>query len=329
MKPIDFIITWVDGSDEVWLKEKNKYSGNPNGNGVNRYRDWGTLKYWFRGVEKYAPWVRKIHFVTWGHVPDWLDTKNPKINIVKHTDFIPKENLPLFNIRAMELHFHKIKGLAEQFVFFNDDFFLTKPVKPTDFFYKELPRDIFIENALMTNGCNDTYPNSLLNDMTVVNRMFNKREVIKKNFFKIFNYRYGLKNFRTLLLLPWPFFSELYNPHTADAFLKRTFKEVWKREPDWLNEASKNKFRDYNDLSKYLFRYYQLMSGNFYPRKASFSHYFELTNHNSKILKAIKGQKQHIICINDSEPEIEFLTVQKELLDAFESILPEKSSFEK
>lgn len=329
MEKIDFIITWVDGNDKAWQKEKNKYSGNPNGNGVNRYRDWGTLKYWFRGVEKFAPWVHKIHFVTWGHIPDWLDTNHPKINIVKHEDFIPKENLPLFNIRAMELHFHKIKGLAEQFVFFNDDFFLTKPVKETDFFKDGKPKDCFIENALMTNGCNDTYANSLLNDMTIVNNIFNKREVMKKNFFKIFNYRNGLKNLRTFLLLPWPYFSELYNPHTADALLKSTLKEVWQKEPNWLTDASKNRFRDYNDISKYVFRYYQLMSGNFSPRNVNFSHYFELTNKNDTILKAIKKQKYHIICMNDSTPEIEFEKVQKEILAAFESVLPEKSSFEK
>lgn len=329
MEKIDFIITWVDGNDKEWQKEKNKYSGNPNGNGINRYRDWDNLKYWFRGVEKFAPWVNKIHFVTWGHVPEWLDTKNPKINIVKHTDFIPKENLPLFNIRAMELHFHKIKGLAEQFVFFNDDFFLTKPVKSTDFFKNGLPRDVFIENALMTNGCNDTYANSLLNDMTIVNHVFKKREVMKKNFFKIFNYRYGLKNLRTLLLLPWPYFSELYNPHTADALLKSTLKKVWELDADWLNQASKNRFRDYSDVSKYVFRYYQLMSGNFYPRNVNFSHYFELTNYNEAIIKAIKKQKYHIICINDSDPETNFLKVSKEINEAFQKILPEKSSFEK
>ena len=66
-------------------RKKAKYSHNPKGNGVNRYRDWNNLRYWFRGVEKFAPWVRKIHFVTWGHIPDWLDTTNPKINKLNKT----------------------------------------------------------------------------------------------------------------------------------------------------------------------------------------------------------------------------------------------------
>ena len=63
---IDFVITWVDGSSLEWQKEKAKYDKNPLtlANSSLRYRDWDQLKYWFRGVEKYAPWVNKIYFVT-------------------------------------------------------------------------------------------------------------------------------------------------------------------------------------------------------------------------------------------------------------------------
>ena len=88
---IDFVITWVDGNDEKWLKEKEKYSkecSNKNSdefkkwiNAKSRYRDWDNLKYWFRAVCKYAPWVNKIYFITYGHVPNWLDTNNPKLVI--------------------------------------------------------------------------------------------------------------------------------------------------------------------------------------------------------------------------------------------------------
>ena len=80
---IDFVITWVDMDDPKWKKEFYKYSDKID-NSVNelseaRFRDYGFLKYWFRGVEKFAPWVRKIHFVTSGQKPDWLNTLHPKI----------------------------------------------------------------------------------------------------------------------------------------------------------------------------------------------------------------------------------------------------------
>ena len=114
---IDIVVTWVDGSDPEWLKERARYSGTPVELSDVRFRDWGLMRYWFRGIEKYAPWVRKIHFVTWGHLPDWLDTTNPKLHIVKHTDFIPAEYLPTFNSHTIELNLHRIEGLAEQFIY--------------------------------------------------------------------------------------------------------------------------------------------------------------------------------------------------------------------
>lgn len=68
---IDFVITWVDGSDPAWQQEKRKTLEacglkSAADDRKERYRDWDNLQYWFRGVEQLAPWVRKVHFVTWG-----------------------------------------------------------------------------------------------------------------------------------------------------------------------------------------------------------------------------------------------------------------------
>src|SRR5699024_4726096 len=144
---IDFVLMWVDGNDPEWQKEKEKYDGKSLGDKRNiRFRDWDNLHYWFRSVEKFAPWVNKIHFVTWGHIPSWLNKKHPKLNIVNHKDFLKEEFLPVFNSRAIEINLHRIPDLAEQFVYFNDDIFITKPVKKTDFFVKGLPKDSAIPN---------------------------------------------------------------------------------------------------------------------------------------------------------------------------------------
>ena len=89
---------WVDGNDPEWQKEKNNYDKKDNADGsIVRYRDWDLLQYWFRGVEKFAPWVNKVYFITWGHLPKWLDTSNPKLVIVNHKDYIPEEYLPTFS----------------------------------------------------------------------------------------------------------------------------------------------------------------------------------------------------------------------------------------
>lgn len=137
---IDFVITWVNGNDPEWRKEKSLYSGDAISNSFEldireeRYRDWDNLQYWFRGVEKFAPWVRKIHFVTWGHLPKWLNLDNPKLHIVNHKDYIPKTFLPTFNSHTIEWNFHRISGLSEHFVYFNDDMFLLQKVEPGEFF---------------------------------------------------------------------------------------------------------------------------------------------------------------------------------------------------
>lgn len=69
----------------------------------------GYLKYWFRGVEKYAPWVHKIYFVTCGQKPDWLNENHDKLVLVNHEDYIPHEYLPTFSSHTIELNFHRIK----------------------------------------------------------------------------------------------------------------------------------------------------------------------------------------------------------------------------
>lgn len=148
---IDFVIAWVDGGDPAWQRERDRYgkmgektaveeTGEREKSGVAcdtrdvRYRDWDCLRFWFRSVEQNAPWVHKIYFVTWGHVPKWLNGNHPKLEIVRHEDYIPGEFLPTFNSHTIELNFHRIPGLSEQFVYFNDDMFLLQQVSPGQFF---------------------------------------------------------------------------------------------------------------------------------------------------------------------------------------------------
>ncbi len=330
---IDFVITWVDGSDEEWLKDKNKYAKVKidTTNAVNRYRDMGTLQYWFRAVEKFAPWVNKIHFVTYGHLPKWLNTDNPKLNIVNHQDFIPKKYLPVFSANPIELNLHRIKGLAEQFVFFNDDIFLLKPIEPEYFFKNNLPCDMWRENIQYCDKNSDpNFERLLLNDKMLICRHFYKKDVIKKFRNKCFNIKYGKRNIRFLLLNKWPYMAGFDNPHTASPFLKRIYKEVWDKEYDTLNETSFAKFRSDTDVNQYAIQLWQLYSGNFTPKSYKlFGKFFNLSNDNSELFDWIDNQKSEQICINDSDPTIDYKKVVSDLQKHFAKILPEKSSFEK
>lgn len=141
MERIDFVIPWVDDSDPEWQKSFRdyRYHGQQTDDVRNvRYRSWDNLRYWFRGVEKFAPWIDKIHFITCGHVPDWLNLNAPKLHWVKHSDFIPAENLPTFNSNAIHLGLHRIEQLSDHFVLFDDDMFLIDKVEPEHFFRKGL-----------------------------------------------------------------------------------------------------------------------------------------------------------------------------------------------
>ena len=100
--PIDFVVPWVDDSDPKWLQERNIYASqagislNDCDNGNERYRDWNIFQYWFRAVEKYAPWVRNVYLVTNGNIPKWINPDAPKLKLVSHAEYIPKERPKCF-----------------------------------------------------------------------------------------------------------------------------------------------------------------------------------------------------------------------------------------
>ena len=98
VEKIDFVVAWVDGNDPVWREKKAQYDGSINTfkegmNSEKSYREWGTFKYWFRGVEKFAPWVNKIYLVTDQQKPSWLDINSEKMVLGDHTEIISIESL--------------------------------------------------------------------------------------------------------------------------------------------------------------------------------------------------------------------------------------------
>lgn len=330
IQTIDFVIIWVDGNDPAWRAEKKQYmpqSVNEDDSEV-RYRDWENLQYWFRSVEKYTPWVRTIHFVTWGHLPSWMNTDHPKLHIVNHKDFIPKEYLPTFNSHTIELNLHRIEGLAEQFVYFNDDMFINRPMKPEDFFMKGLPCDIFAMDCIYFGKDSAGSYNS--NDMAVINDHFSKKQMLKENFTKWFRLRYGMKClYRTVVLLPWSWFPGFFYQHLPSNFLKSTFEKVWENEAEILHETCKCRIRSTTNVNQWVMKYWQLASGNFYPRKKKMGCCYHIKSENiQKLLTSIRLGKDPMICINDTVQTTNFQEKKQLIIEAFVTRLREKSSFE-
>lgn len=326
---IDIVIPWVDPSDPEWQAERKKYSPEVTTEDDDReirYRDWDNLRYVFRGIEKFAPWVRKVHFITYGHLPKWLNVNSPKLHIVRHEDYIPEEYLPLFSSHVIELNMHRIEGLSEKFIYFNDDIFLLKMTKPEDFFQNDLPCDINTPNLILPNYA--TFSPIVFNTVGYINKHFSKRKQMKKYPGKYFNPKYGfISAGMTLLFSYWKGYTGFYNHHLAVPYLKSTLEEVWKEEPEILEKTCSHRFRDNSDVNQYIFRYWQLASGNFVPSTLK-GKYFLVSSNNDRILNYINKRKGKMICINDAEFDGDFEAAKEQINSALDKVLPEKSSFE-
>ena len=327
---IDFVVTWVDGNDPEWQRQRALFAGEEdfsmNRNNA-RYRDFGTLKYWFRSVERYAPWVRKIHFVTCGQYPEWLDRNNPKLNLVEHKDFIPGQYLPTFNSHSIEINLHRIKDLSEQFVYFNDDTFLVSPVSPTVFFVNGLPRDIAIRNIPMLYQIGHIN----LNDINIINKHFAFARQFRQNLWKWLNFRYGIHCLRSLVFLPFVEFTGAKNAHVANAYLKSTFLEVWDKCGNELDKVCYHRFRSITDINQWLFKYWHIVKGTFYPQWINFGAAYGI-NDTKRFRKDFVGHRHKLICLQDCEgigdPE-RLQNIKEDVLGIFQTEFPEKSSFEK
>ncbi|MDD2284127.1 MAG: Stealth CR1 domain-containing protein [Paludibacter sp.] len=327
---IDFVITWVDMDDPVWKEEFYRYSGKIDNtkNEVSeaRFRDYGLLKYWFRGVDKFAPWVRKIHFVTCGQKPDWLNLNHPKLNLVNHEDFIPKSFTPVFNSNLIEIYMHKIPGLAEHFVYFNDDVFIINHISENRFFMDGLPNDIA---AFRTNFGLSQFGKMLKNNIRLINKHFDKKKVLSRDHDKWFDKSYGKRSRLNYLLRPYSKFVTLRTPHNAQPYLKRTFVDVWEKCGEELTEMSTHRFRSDKDYTPELFRTWQICRSNF----TSYNTYqdtkmFPLVLKSKKAIEAVREQRYLLVCLNDNVHIHDYENVLNELKIAFDSILPQKSTFE-
>lgn len=327
MEKIDFVVLWVDGNDPEWQSERAKYApvAETGGNTEIRFRDWDMMRYWFRGVEKFAPWVNHVYFVTWGHYPEWLNLEHPKLTVIKHEEYIPKQYLPTFNSNVIELNLHRIPELSEKFVLFNDDMFLTDYVYEADFFRNGVP----CETAILGQFSPVEWgpgPHSGVNNMTLINLHFSKREVLKKWYKKFFSIKYRKYILQNAILFASPYFSCFRDGHLPTSHIKKTFDEVWEKEGERLNHCCSSKFRSCADLTHWLLKYWNICSGHFFPRSINWGKLFILGRDNNWDTE-IRMRKYKAVCLNDSE-SLDFSETQKTMRAAFTQILPEKSSFE-
>lgn len=341
MDKIDFVVTWVDGADPSWLAEKRKYEhvdanvprSEGEANSACRYRDYGLLRFWFRAVEKFAPWVNRVFFVTCGQKPDWLDESNPKLRLVNHSDFIPSEYLPTFHSDTIELNLHRIADLSEHFVLFNDDMFLLRPASPGDFFKGGLPRlacDLGIPKWL---GCT-LASRIVINNCGILKKSLDVERLVWRHILKYVDVRAlgfprAAKNLLTFAvnrtIIPGTF-GHLPLPH-----LKSTFEEIWRVQPKIMDKTSRSRFRIDDGVSHWLACAWNMVEGRFEPINDKRNGISEMLNEDTLDLVCgiIRGQRYPQICLNDSERVKDPVKCFIEAAIAFGEILPDKSSFER
>ena len=147
--PIDAVITWVDGSDPAHRQRLQAYlrecgHAETGGAAPTRFGDCNEIEYCVASLLRHAPWLRTIHIVTDQQAPAFVarlrgTALESRVRVVDHRDFFGgyESFLPTFSNRAIECLMWRIPGLAERFVYCNDDFVLLRAVAPTDFFLPE------------------------------------------------------------------------------------------------------------------------------------------------------------------------------------------------
>lgn len=333
---IDIVLPWVDGSDPEWQKVKEeslkKYCPEKVSISNIRFESWDNLQYWFRAIETFMPWVHKIFFITWGHLPEFLNVEHPKLEIVKHKDYIPQEYLPTFNSGTIEMNVHRIARLSENYIMFNDDFFPLQPIEEDYYFRDNLVCDEAVENVIVTATMGPIANMARymqVNNMIIINRHFKKRKVQEKWWDKWYCEDYGELLGRTESLQYWNDFPGFHDPHMACALKKSVLQKIWTLEEKDLDRGSKEHFRGPADINHYLIRYWQLCEGNFCPRKTQGKMCLVNMNNYQKYAEGIRNQEWQMVSLNEDCTVEEFEIIKKEINGALEELFPKKSSFEK
>jgi hypothetical protein len=292
---MDIVITYVNGQDPVWQRDYEHYVTAPIE--AKRFRDWGTLRYLMRGIEVNMPFIRKVHLVVSGEsqVPEWIN--RDVVNVVLHKDIIPEECLPTFNSNPIEMHLHRIKGLDEEYLYFNDDIFPIGPCKAEEF---------FVDGKGIIG----------LSKHICAGNMFKK---ICRNSDHLARKALGLKP-------SWRF---LRQQHICAPMLRSQCEEVYnKLRPEIL--ASLTRVRSAENITQYLFTDYMYLKGRIINKRQEKSHISMGIATRGMVKRAITNPKRRLVCINDVQmSDSNFKKMQEVLISSLETRFPNKSKFEK
>lgn len=292
---MDVVITYVDGRDPEWQADYAKHIGKKTLN--KRYRDWGTLPYLFRGIDECLPFVEHVFLVVArdSQVPSWIN--RDVVKVVLHKDFIPQQFLPTFSASAIEMFIHRIEGLGEQYLYFNDDFFPILESEPTDFFREgKIAADMAFH--LFTFG-------NLFRQFVRGSDRFARRAAgCGKSVFYV------------------------RPQHTIAPMLKSVCAELYDNCTDEIH-ASVTPLREPHNFNQYIYTDYAYFTKRFFQQRISNCHLSLSVATPQKIKKAILQPRHKIVCINDVEMTNEkYQRIYTAMHEAFSERFPCKSKYE-
>lgn len=226
---IDLVYLWVDNNDEEWLKKRGKYDmscANKDAVSMCRFYNNDELKYSLRSVSQNLSWINNIYVITDNQVPDWLNIKNNRINIVNHSDIVSEDYLPLFNSCAIESRIPYIENLSEFFIYANDDMFFWEPIPPEFFFRDKKP--VYIAG----------------------------KRIAKKKYKHLYGYTVERmhKLIKDCYRTDIPFFPH----HNADPYRKSLFLKCINEFQEEFEQTLSNRFRAMSDMQRSIVMYYSI-----------------------------------------------------------------------
>ncbi len=312
--PVDVVYTWVDGGDPAWQARKaaalvsNGWLAAANVQSANdsRFVSREELRYSLRSLHAYAPWVRRIFLVTDDQVPGWLDAAHEQVTVVSHRDLFGETGtLPTFNSQAIESRLHRIPGLAEHFLYLNDDVFFGRPVTPDAFFTPGGLTRFFLSKALIGSA-------PPLADEPPVNQAGkNNRTLIERTF--------GCRITQKMM-------------HTPHASRRSVLAELEERFPDEVLATASHQFRHRDDLAMLssLQHYWGWLTGRAVPGTIAYT-YADLAQPVTpiRLARLLRRRDLDVFCLNDTESDATVAREQAALLrDFLPAYFPFPSPFE-
>ena len=267
---IDIVVPMVFPSDSEWVEQYREACAKAGREAKidERVRSWGLERYFFRGIAKFLPFVRKIHLIVSGEsqVPYWLDRS--KVHIVLHKDIIPEELLPMYNSSAIEMWLHNIEGLSETFIYCNDDMIATAPMTAEDFFMDGKP----------VTRCEEKHQEILGEFLKTV-----------RNALDIAAADNGASFDDDVLLR---------DTHSYAPMLRSVIRETVEKHGEAM-KASCTTFRSEKNMNQYLYTYEQWLGGKC-VNGAHAHRYFSISSDYDDMAKMILSGTAGVACFNDA-----------------------------